>query len=123
MNANKSLSRRQKLDLNRRKIAAISFLSNIQVGLKGKCHKHKQVPASSAVSDSDPTLHFDADPDPNPDPTPSFTHAGKSDFSLFLFRAVPVYIFIFLVSVILFKIVTYLNFLEKSMVWLYIWLK
>ncbi len=82
MNANKSLSRRQKLDLNRRKIAAISFLSNIQVGLKGKCHKHKQVSASSAVSDSDPILYFDADPNLDPDPNPSFTHAGKAKKNL-----------------------------------------
>jgi hypothetical protein len=31
MDGKRSLSRRQKLDLNRRKIAAIHFLSNIQV--------------------------------------------------------------------------------------------
>ncbi len=88
MNANKSLSRRQKLDLNRRKIAAISFLSNIQVGLKGQCHQHKQVPVGTrctrrpgvqcCVVFRDPTSYFDADLDPGPDPTanptPNYTH-------------------------------------------------
>ncbi len=77
-------------------------------------------------ADPDPTFHSDADPDA--DLSSSFTHVGKSENFFYFYsqqcQFTLFFLLIIVIGVIIFNIFnSILKCLDKSKVWLYIWLK